>query len=219
MGEKMKLALILLTCNREDMTRRTLESLQKHVDLSRFDLIHGDDCSDSQENVDMARALGFKSLFVTPKRSGVSFMWKNLIRIAADRGAEWIITQENDWEWVRDFPFSIIDTAQAMGDVYSVRFFGKYKEANNTRPCGILHAAKKTSPDWRPIDTNWEKGDIHWGFPSGAIRARDAVFLTEAIESEGGAIKRSAQINDKVLRPYRNYVFHIGAERTKGFSA
>lgn len=215
----MKAALLLLTCDRPDLTQRTVDSLLRHVDLTRFMLLHGDDCSASKKNCDIARMAGFKTVLRTENRSGVGYMWSNLVKLAALQGADWVVMQENDWEWVRPFPFDALEYAHQRDDLYYIRFFGKYRERDNQRPCNPKHMAKGTTPVWSKFNNGWQTGDIHWGFPANATKIDEALFLTKGIKAEGCARKRSAQIKKLVMRPEENYQFHIGDERTPGFIA
>lgn len=215
----MKMAFLLLTCGREKHTQKTLDSFSRFVDPSRFVLLHGDDCSETTENKKLAYRVGFETVLETKNRMGVAYMWQSLVKIAALRGVDWIVFQENDWEWVRDFPFEAMEYAHSQEDIYYVRFFGKYREANNQRPCNPMHMVKKTHPVWEKIGNEWQKGDIHWGFPANATKTKEAVFLTSGINAEGDARKRSAEIKKLTMRPVENYVYHIGENRTDGFIA
>ena len=215
----MKLALLLLTCDREENTIRTIDSILKYVDTTRFMLLHGDDCSAPRKNQNVVKKAGFNTVLKTQKRMGVAWMWQNLIAQAKLAGADWVIMQENDWEWVREFPFEALEAAHKSNDIYYIRFFGKYREPNNGRPANPMHMAKKTDPKWIDYKNGWQVGDIHWGFPSNATKIEEAVFLTRGIKSEGCARKRSAEVKKLTMRPVENYQFHFGDERTPGFIA
>jgi hypothetical protein len=219
MDQKINAALLLLTCDRPDETKRTIDSLLKHVDLSRFILLHGDDASMTNKNCKEAWRAGFKTVVRPSKRQGVSKMWQQLIEKAAGLGVDWIITQENDWEWVKDFPFDVFEEAQAREDIYYVRFFGEYKEQGCRRPCGVTHSGKRITPVWQPFRQGWQIGDIHWGFPGNATRIEEAVFLTKGITRENDCRERSGKINKLCVRPIENYLYHIGEHRTGGFRA
>ena len=213
----MKTALLLLTCGRYDLTERTLNSMLRNIDLSRFMLLHGDDCSTHADNLKLAKAAGFETVLQTPRRMGVGYMWANLVRLAALRRPDWIVFQENDWEWVDEFPHEALEYAHSREDIYYMRFFGKYRERNNQRPCNPFHMAKKTKPVWEKITEQWQTGDIHWGFPANATRTKEAMYLTAGIRAEGDARKRSGDIKKLTMRPVNNYVYHIGDDRTEGF--
>lgn len=218
MDTKLNVALLLLTCEREDKTRRTVDSLLQHVDLSRFILLHGDDASVSNKNCKEAWRAGFKTVVRPTLRRGVCNMWESLIEKAAALGVDWIITQENDWEWCKPFPFDVLEQAMADPDIYYMRFFGRFKEANNTRPCGVKHSGRPGFiPQWTPYIDGWEKGEIHWGFPANATRIKEARFLTKGIRREDDSRKRSGQIKKLCIRPHDNFINHIGDLRTPGF--
>lgn len=217
MDTKLRTALLLLTCDREEETQKTIDSLIKHVDLERFVLLHGDDASATNENCLMAWKAGFKTVVRPPRRRGVCHMWSSLIARAARLDIDWIVTQENDWAWVKDFPFDIFEAIQADPGIYYMRFFGKFKEEGNKRTCGVMHSGKKIHPDWKEYKPGWEIGDIHWGFPGNATRIQEAVYLTEGIKAENHCRKRSGAIDKLTIRPIDNYLNHIGFTRTPGF--
>lgn len=215
----MKAALLLLTCDRPELTQLTVDSLLRHVDLSRFTLLHGDDCSSGNRNKKIISKAGFKTVVQTSRRMGVAYMWRNLIKAASLQGVDWIVMQENDWEWVRPFPFDALEYAHSREDIYYMRFFGQYKERDNKRPCSKKHMIKKTIPVWDKLNNGWEIGDIHWGFPANATRMKEALKITRDITSEGGAWRNCLEINKLTMRPVENYQFHIGENKTNGFKA
>ena len=218
-GVGLKVALCLLTCDREAVTKKTIESLKKHVPLDRFILLHGDDASRSEDNCRMAQAAGFESVVKNKgERRGVTAMWRSLVSAARKRGADWVLMQENDWEWVRDYPDGLIEHVHDNDRIYYIRLFGVNKERDG-RPCGARHAAKKDAMEWREYEPlwGWEIGDIHWGFPPNFTRIKYAEGLLRAAKAESHCRKRSGKINALALRPKSNYVYHIGKSRTKGF--
>lgn len=213
-----KIALCLLTCDRPELTRRTVESLKKHFRLEDFILLHGDDSSSTPENCAIAAAAGFTTIWEGRTRQGVAKMWEIMVQAAWKNHAAWVLFQENDWEWVRDFPADFV--AGLPEEIYYVRFFGKYREANNKRPCNPVNKATGIRAVWKPYAAGWETGSIHWAFPGNITKINQALFLTRGILSEGDAIKRSRDIfAGKVIRPTENYLYHIGENRTDGFKA
>lgn len=216
----MKVALALLTCNRPDITRKTVASLKKHLDLSRFELLHADDCSDTNENIEIARAAGFKELYRTEQRQGVASMWRNTILRAAAMKCDWILIQENDWEWVRDFPWAALEKVNADKRIYTMRLYGEFRERGRKRPCNPMHMSKFKKTNWKPSQyEGFNIGDAHWGFACNLIRTADALFLTGGIKNEGDARRRCKLIDKLSVRPQENFVFHIGEDRTQGFIA
>ena len=212
----VKTALCLLTCNRPELTRQTVTSLQKYVPLQDFILLHGDDSSDCRENHDIAKSVGFKTVFQTRTRRGVAFMWNSLIHQAKDNGAQFVFMQENDWQWIRPLDPQIIKTFQKDESLYNMRFWGAFKDEQKQLKSVPLHQSKGIEPNWKPYMQGWEVGDIHWCYPPNITRIEEAIYLSRG-EREGACIERSRHISKLVLRPTQNYVFHIGHERTGGF--
>lgn len=210
-------ALLLLTCDRPEYTRRTVESLKRYVDLTQFALYHGDDCSSTDENSKVAADAGFQTVLSTTKRIGVGSMWSKLIKYAHEKNHDWIVLQENDWEWVRKFPFSALSHARLRDDVYCLRLYGVYKE-DGKRKCGESHAGKDNKdPQWSSACNGWEVGDIHFGFPPNIIKTSVARYLTSGITSEREARLKSGSVDLLTMRPYQNFVYHFGEERTPEF--
>jgi len=210
-----KIAICLLTCNRPEVTRRTVQSMKNHIDLSKFILLHGDDNSDTYENHVIAQKAGFRTVIQTKKRAGVSVMWRNLVKSAKKAGADWVLMQENDWEWDRPLRTEELQDILSDNDVYYIRLFGKNKERSG-RPCSKTHLGKNKTTDWVFYKDGWEIGDAHWGYPPNLTRIDEALFLSN-VEKESDAQALSGQINKLCVRPKRNFVYHIGQTRTKGF--
>lgn len=214
----MKIALCLLTCDRPELTARTVKSMQEHLPLEMFELFHGDDCSVSARNETIALEAGFRTVVKTNSRAGVSAMWRSLIERARKRKVDAVLMMENDWEWVRTLRFEEICDILEDPEVYYIRFFGVNKERGG-RPCGSTHAAKGfKDPNWRPYRAGWEIGDIHWGYPPNVTRLPEAVLLSKGT-SESQCRTFSGHLSKLCVRPLENYVFHIGEDRTKGFRA
>lgn len=210
-----KIAICLLTCNRPEITRRTVETMKNHIDLSKFILLHGDDNSNTYENHVIARKAGFKTVVQTQKRSGVSVMWQNLIKSAKKAGADWVLMQENDWEWDRPLRIGELRDILTDNDIYYIRLFGENKERDGSSCCKT-HLGKGKVADWVFYKDGWEMGDIHWGYPPNLTRIKEALFLSN-VNKESDAQRLSGKINKLCVRSKRNFVYHIGETRTEGF--
>lgn len=228
----MRIALTFLTCDRVDYTRRTLETLAAHNDLSRFVLLHGDDASVDDAGGELARRLGFETVVQTKAlrqrgRRGVAAMTEELFEHASRRGCELVLNLQNDWECVRPIPPEVWQFF-VHPSIYCVRLYGAMK--STTGRCGIHHGGREPRKvvEWRPFEPNggrpkhatgWEIGDIHWGHPPAVTRIRQAVSLTRDAVSEKISRVRSGKIYLQTVRPVENVFLHIGRERTPGFVA
>lgn len=219
----MKIALTLLTCDRTAYTRRTLETLAAHNDLSRFELIHGDDASYEAEGRALANAAGFRTAVQNrKKRLGVARMTELLFEAALGVGAGLILNLQNDWESVRPIPVDeILCILEERRDVYCVRLYGQWK--STTGRCGIHHGGREPRRvvEWRPLQGHegYEIGDIHWGHPPAVTRVTQALQLVRGARAESVSRARSGAIKDLTVRTSQNVFMHIGRERTQGFVA
>lgn len=215
------ITVCLLTCDRSDYTRVTLSSFLEHNDLSRFRLIHGDDASEGKRNLRYAAQHGFETVEHTRERIGGQEMRRRLVMRAAAM-SDWVLILENDWEWVRAFPWRLFDYLRASRpDVYALRLFGEFKERDQKRKAGTRHRGKDNLPAGWTQDPAapepCEIGTIHWGAPPCVTRASDLVWLHQNCRKESDSIRRSGLIDSLTARTPENVVFHIGAQRTPKF--
>lgn len=216
----MKIAITFLTCDRTEMTNRTLATLSEFNDLSRFMLLHGDDSSNDQEGPSYARRLGFETVVQTSSRRGVAAMTAALFQEAAHRGADLILNLQNDWESARAVPVDdIVGIFQDHPEVYCLRLYGRLKSHHGR--CGIHHGGRRPLQvvEWKPFREGYEIGDIHWGHPPSVTRTKHAVKLTRDAKTESESRMRSGKITDMTVRVVDNVFNHIGTYRTKGFKA
>lgn len=216
----MRIAITFLTCDRVDYTKRTLETLAEHNDLSGFVLLHGDDASTDDTGGDLARALGFQTVVRNRRaRVGVARMTADLFEQAMAHGAELVLNLQNDWECWRPIPLTDIGEIFEDQRVYCLRLYGAMK--SRTGRCGLHHGGREPRMvvDWAPYRPGYEVGDIHWGHPPAVTRIDHAVRLTHRATSESESRKRSGRITDLTVRVIDNVFSHIGRERTAGFVA
>lgn len=215
----MTIAVCLITCERPDYTRRTLETFCALNDTSRFMLLHGDDASDGDDNLELAREAGFETVFRGQSRVGGQANRRAVVREAVHLGADQVLMLENDWESVRPFPWPLYEYAFARLDVWCMRLYGQFKEVGR-RPAGTLDAGRGVPAEWAPLagaPEPAEIGHIHWGAPPAVASAECVKWLLESTEKDGDAMRLSGRIDDLTVRPVRNVVYHIGEERTPEF--
>lgn len=230
----MKLAVMLITSNRSELTERTLktfwEHLPKHSDLP-FDVtfVHGDDASADPTNSMYAAAHGFKTIHETPvhRRLGAHAMRRAMILQTIKKAdPTHIMVLENDWESVRSVPWAAIKAAFERDDVYAFRLYHEHKQEDRTRPTGPEHAGRKhlgkeaCAANWKKIELAGEQceiGDIHFGAPPCVFRVEELVKLHTGTKSDSEAMRLSGKIKAKTVRVTENVVWHIGTLRTPGF--
>lgn len=230
------IAVLLITRDRADYTRRTLDAWREQNDgnaMHRFELLHVDDASLDSENFRLAGAAGFETIATHDQPYGVTAS----IRRAANRAAQLQIPNclilENDWTAVRPFPWELFDYFTQVPVAYCLRLTGRWKEQDENgkgrRPFGTDHAGRgKKEVLWCPLmdaPEPCEMGSIHFGNPPAVTRTSTLRWLLEGSDSEAAVRLKSGKLvvgNDYTIRPtcgeYESPVFlHIGAERTPGF--
>lgn len=227
----MRIAVCLLTCDRAEYTRRTLASFRaQHPTASEtFVLVHGDDGSVEGTNKALAIEHGFETVVVHDHRQGARALRIEMVQAAATRGAEWILFLENDWEWVRPFPFALhAYLVASRPDVYMLRLYGQYKERNKRRPCLAVHVGKGRQPvKWTRLagaPEPAEVGNVHWGAPPAVTRLAEALKLHQP--GTAGAVgssdlremQLSGTLSGLVARVVENVVYHFGDETTDGLA-
>lgn len=226
----MTVAVLLLTAGRVEFTRRTLESFSAQNPDAReqFLLLHADDASVEPEIAALAQAHGFAPVVASPMRRGYRTSRKFGIEAAAARGADWVLVLENDWEWVRPFPWALFHHLVAKrSSIYNLRLYGEYKERGNRMPCFQFHLGQsRRRVTWRRdpgAPEPCEVTRIHWGGPPSVTRTRELLTLVGEPALPGYDGRRDSQpevtlsgrIDADVARVLDNVVYHIGHTRTE----
>jgi hypothetical protein len=217
----VKFAIVLLTCERTEYTRRTLEALMRYNGLHDITRLHGDDASHDRRGRDYAQQAGFTTID-TPRRQrqGVARMTELLMRAAAEAGVDAVLNLQNDWECAQPIPWDDIGTALGDDRVYCVRLYGAYKSHHGR--AGIHHGGREPRRvvHWIPYRlAGYEVGDIHWGHPPSVTRIAEALTLTAGARTESESRERSGRLTRLTVRPVDNVFWHIGKERTPAFHA
>lgn len=198
------IAVCLLTSGRPEYTETTLRTFSQH-NSGRDDLLllHADDGSADQLNIDLARAHGFRTVHRSPVRTGGIPALRAMWTAAWQMGARRILHLENDFEWVGAVP-----------DIEwpCVRLYGEFKGR------GALHEATRRidlvtrkTVDWQPHHVpGWERGLIHMGGPPSIV---DIDLLMPRIE-RARVLKDIGMFTIDTIRPVENIVWHIGAITT-----
>lgn len=207
------IALCLQTCDRPELTARTLASFVAFNDPARFLLLHGDDASRDLDNHNLAKAAGFRTVVQTSVRMGVIAVRRALFDQAAARHADWVLLLENDCESVRSFPWPLFEFVSQFPGIYCLRLFGAFKGPNETDPCkAVSEWASSGDPvRWKRLvkaPEPAEIGTIHWTAQPAVTRTSEAV----SIQLGHWRDLRKA----RTVRVVANVLVHIGADRTPG---
>jgi len=205
----MLIAVCLLTCDRVEYTRVTVESWARfNGGDPRFLLLHADDASVAQTNGELVRSHGFRTVIQHTTRRGNHATRLALLKYAAKR-ADWILVLENDIESIRPFPWPLFDFVRAQPDLSSLRLFGKFKDRDGRDPCLTTHKHAGHVPvEWRPARHAPEPaqvGRIHWSAQPTVTRSQELLHLhRKGVEPRG-----------RTVRVKSNVMVHIGVERTQ----
>lgn len=227
----MTIAVLLLTCDRLDLTRATLESFarQNPDARERFMLLYADDASTDPAALQaLTAAHGFETVVAHPTRRGVRALRAAGVAVAARRKADWVLVLENDWEWARPFPWATFTRLVAEHpEVYHLRLYGQYKERDRKNRCWTIHMGRgRSAVTWeavRGLPEAVEVAHIHWGAPPALTRMAEATALCVAPSGTGydgsgdvHEMHASGRLTAKVARVVENVVYHIGFTKTPG---
>lgn len=209
------LAVCLLTCDRPELTARTVESFAVH-NAGRADLclLHADGGSQMCENVDLAAAHGFHTLVapLATERIGQMETLRIFLAEVTRQQIGWVVWLENDWESVVAMPSTaFLDDA----DIETARLFGRLKFRDGKRaPAGRLRIGTTEPIVWQTDRPGWERGRAHWG--AGGTIVRTSVLQRQAHQSRLKDVIL-AENNLVSLRPVENIMWSIGQDTTEGF--
>lgn len=216
----MKLAVCLTTCERSDLTLRTVRSFRKFNDPSRFMLLHADDAS--RENIEwITHDHGFETVAVHPERRGAQECRRSVVHAARDRGATHVLLLENDWECVKPFPWEIAENLLRDGSpIYTFRLYGHYRVRGNpndrpsNRPCVETHAGTRKRAVWGDVREHpgIEAGSIHMGTAPCVTAIDDLCWLLASADCAADMMITSGQIPRLTARPKNsdNWFWDIG---------
>jgi hypothetical protein len=212
----VKVAVLLTTRCREDMTAETLRTFAAYHRLDRFVRLHGDDASPTGENRRLAAEHGFETVHCPAEQQGHMASFRALLRIAVEEGCDWALALENDWEWVRPTP-AWARGVMSGGDwprVDGIRLYGATKARSGPRaPTGACLMGTKTPIEWRPIAPGVEYTDrCHFAGPP-------AYWRTEALwpyVRDMPTFKAVGLVyQTSHLRAVENCVWHLGDTQDK----
>lgn len=211
--------IYLMTCNRYEETKQTLETFNQTSGLNTYPLYQVDDCSADDRIIPLAKKYGFKLVHRTEKQSGIF----NALRIAVNDALEyeWVYLMANDWIWVKPFPFKVFEKVESDPDVWYFRPYGEFKErvggVPRRRSVDDHHFGMRSKPvEWLPYTEESEIGKIHWSW-LGVQRTKQCKYLIDRSRSVHHAGHQTKLISEKTVRMRENVCWHIGYERTPCF--
>lgn len=207
----MRLAVCLLTADRPEYTADTVASFIDHADEPGFIRLHADDGSERGDNIQIAAAGDFETVYACTERRGPLAALKVMWAKAASLGASHILHLENDIEFVGSIP---------RWDAESVRLYGEHKARSGPRMKTGEHIMGTKEPiDWKLSFTSistgpWYMAKAHWaGMPS---ITQTELLLRAVINAETFKDISMQLQRIETLRPERNITFHMGDKRTPG---
>ena len=206
----MKLAVCLLTCDRPNYTKTTLESFSLYNPDIRHQprtLYHADDGSTALDNYVLASKYAFTTVWGAKKRTGQGAALNAMWARAAEEGATHILHLENDWQWTAPIP-------APPEEAVCLRLYGAQKARGGPRAAtGTRTLPGNELTAWTPLEGGlWERGRTHWAGPPSIT---DVSFLLPAANGAARIKDITNRLTLDTLRPVENIVWHIGEETTQ----
>lgn len=222
----MKIAVCLISADRYDYTKRTVETFHEFNQGLNLILLQADDASEDSRVREVGSLHGFEQVRTDFRegRLGGQYNRQRAIMRAAKRGATHVYILENDIETVRALPVAFLAYAFSDPEVYCVRLYGLCKERNGQRKCSPYHLGRgKHEPvKWSMYDNEFEHaeiGDVHWGAQPCITRIGEAMWLHEGTKRESDIWRKCTKLQAKTVRLLNNCTYHIGEDRTPNFRA
>ncbi len=217
----MRLSVPILTCDRFELTKITVESFIKH-NGREHDMYYGDDASVDVRVHEFMESLGIPSLVRNKTRRGCSPTTAELFhRIVERTDNAFLLHLQNDFETVRPIPWDIVEKIFEDDQVGWVRLYGTH-EAPGGRPCGNTHGGRRrpnqAQVKWSPLVIDGEpleRGDIHWCYHPTITRQAFATELTKGVTKAHTTMINSARIGKLTVRFMDNITHHL-ARHGKG---
>ena len=205
----MILAVCLLTADRPEYTADTVLSYMNNTEEPGHLRFHADDGSERRDNIQIAAAGDFETVYATTERRGPVSALRVMWTRAAAAGATHILHLENDIELVAPLP---------RFNAESVRLYGERKARSGPRQMVGPHRMGTKDPiEWREEFSDlrgniWSRGRAHWGGMPSITRTE---LLLRAITCAETFKDISLTLNSMdTLRPRNNLAWHIGDDRT-----
>ena len=120
----MNLTVALLTCDRFDLTKRTVDSLLEYNEVSQWTLLHADDHSLDDRVLPYIRDKGFKTVVANRgDRIGVTRITSQLFDECDDTMPLFYL--QNDFQSLRPLPLDLVSHCLHREDIGWVRFYSR----------------------------------------------------------------------------------------------
>lgn len=221
----MKIAVCLISRERYEYTRQTVETFHQWNQGLQLIRLQADDASKDHRVREVGQLHGFSQVNILKEPRGGQMMRALAIRSAKAAGATHVYILENDIETVRPLPIAFLAYAFADPEVYCVRLYGTYKERNNQRKCSPYHLGRgKNEPVlWHLYPNEFNEpatiGEVHWGAQPCITRIEEALWLHTGTNKESDIWRKCTQLQSKTVRLMDNVTYHIGEDRTPQFRA
>ena len=215
----MRITVVILTCDRLELTRRTVKSFLRHNRREDFDIFYGDDASTDPRIHEFLDRQNIPCFMRHKKRHGCSPSSDELIHLAQ---TDHTLYLQNDFESVRPIPLDIIqqifDTRPQVG---WIRLYGLNK--NDTIPGGNpTDPRNKFKPGtpvvkWKKFEIGGEKleiGDAQWSYHPAIHRTEVLQKLIKGATRERDAGMAAIRSGLFTARFMRNITNHIGVRKT-----
>jgi hypothetical protein len=219
----MKIAVVFLTCDRLDLTKKTVKSFLNKNDRSNFDLFYGDDQSTDDRIHSFMNRNSIKCIMTHGKRRGCSQSSDELLyRASNESNADYILYMQNDFESVRTIPLKVI--AEIMDDHQNVgwiRLYGLNKNATvpGGNPTDPTNKFKPNKPmvEWTPstiFGENIEIGDAQWSYHPAIHRWDILLHIIKGATRERDVGIAAVHTGLLTARFMDNITNHIGIRKT-----
>lgn len=219
----MKITVAILTCDRLELTKKTVKSFLKHNSRDNFEIFYGDDASLDPTIHEFMKRNDIPCLMNHKKRAGCSPSSDELINLAwMINQAPYILYLQNDFESVRPIPLDAVkQTFDDKSNVGWIRLYGLNK--NDTIKGGNPTDPRNKFKDGSPV-VRWEKlkifgekieiGDAQWSYHPAIHRSDVLRKLIKGATRERDVGMAAAKSGILTARFMKNVTNHIGIRKT-----
>jgi hypothetical protein len=222
----IRISVAILTCDRLELTRKTVESFLKHNNRDNFDIFYGDDASTIPQIHKFMEKHSIPCLMKNKKRLGCSPSSAKLINLTTMISQlPYILYLQNDFESARPIPLNIIQQVfDKHRKVGWIRLYGLNK--NDTIPGGNptdpRHKFKGGVPGgpmvkWKKLEIDNEAleiGDAQWSYHPAIHRANVLNKITKGATRERDVGVAALKTGLLTARFTKNITNHIGIRKT-----
>lgn len=200
------LVVALLTCDRWEMTYRTVESLLRYNDVSGWALRHADDHSRDPRIAEYLANRGFRTVFAnTGDRIGVTRMTATMFdRIGDEFSSDThLLYLQDDWESRRPIPLAAVTSCLDRPEIGWVRLFYARRKRRTMRqlPGEVIGGETVVT------------GDFDYSDQPHITRLGLARTVFDTAHTEGGVLRNAQGAGLRVAFVRPPVMVHIGRNR------